>query len=106
MPNLALQDRCFSVGKPTDELLFSNLGSPHASDIVDLDRERLLVMENKEEQWRELCALAAVEQDPGKLMKLVKEISRLLAEKQKQSQERSEDAGKNDPNPPGTSRSG
>ena len=41
-------------------------------------------MENKGERWRELCAHAAVEKDTEKLMKLVEEISRLLAEKQKQ----------------------
>lgn len=39
-------------------------------------------MGNNEERWRELCALAAVEADPQKLMELVKEISRLLDEKQ------------------------
>jgi hypothetical protein len=35
-------------------------------------------MANNEERWRELCALAAVEQDPRKLMSLVREISHLL----------------------------
>jgi hypothetical protein len=44
--------------------------------------EELLVMVNSEERWRQLCALAAVEQDTQKLMELVKEISRLLDEKQ------------------------
>lgn len=34
------------------------------------------------EKWMELCALAATEQDSNKLMALVKEIERLLAEKQ------------------------
>lgn len=42
-------------------------------------------MVNNEERWRQLCALAAVEQDPQKLMELVREISRLLEEKQKHS---------------------
>jgi len=42
-------------------------------------------MVNSEEQWRELCARAAVEQDPQKLMELVKEIRRLLDEKQRRS---------------------
>jgi hypothetical protein len=32
------------------------------------------------ERWRELCALAAVEQDPAKLIKLVQEINCLLKE--------------------------
>lgn len=39
-------------------------------------------MDGNEERWRELCARAAVEQDSQKLMELVQEISRLLAEKQ------------------------
>jgi hypothetical protein len=37
-------------------------------------------MENKE-RWKELCEKAAVEQDPAKLLELVKEINRLLGEK-------------------------
>ena len=39
-------------------------------------------MVNSEERWRQLCAQAAVEQDPQQLMDLVKEISQLLDEKQ------------------------
>jgi len=35
----------------------------------------------KLEQWRQLCELAAVEQDREKLLALVKEIDRLLDEK-------------------------
>jgi hypothetical protein len=34
------------------------------------------------EHWMVLCRQAAVEQDPKKLMKLVEEINRLLAEKE------------------------
>ena len=34
------------------------------------------------ERWVELCEQAAVEQDSKKLMKLIQEIYRLLAEKQ------------------------
>jgi hypothetical protein len=34
------------------------------------------------EHWKELCAQAAVEQNPEKLMELVKEINRLLEEKE------------------------
>jgi len=41
-------------------------------------------MVNNEERWRQLCAQAAVEQDPDKLMELVKEISRLLEIRQEQ----------------------
>ena len=33
------------------------------------------------EQWMRFCELAAVEQDPEKLLTLVKEINRLLEEK-------------------------
>lgn len=39
-------------------------------------------MDKREQRWRELCALAAVEQDPEKLMQLVTEITRLLGEEQ------------------------
>ena len=34
------------------------------------------------ERWRELCEQASVEQDPEKLLNLVREISRPLEEKQ------------------------
>jgi hypothetical protein len=37
-------------------------------------------MDNHEE-WMELCALASKEQDPEKLLRLTKEIIRLLDEK-------------------------
>jgi hypothetical protein len=37
-------------------------------------------MENQE-KWREVCALAAKEKDPKKLMELTQEIIRLLNEK-------------------------
>jgi hypothetical protein len=36
----------------------------------------------KKEQWVQLCELAAVEQDHEKLLRLVKEINRLLEEKE------------------------
>jgi len=36
----------------------------------------------KLEEWQKLCALAAVEQDHEKLLVLVKEINRLLDEKE------------------------
>ena len=38
-------------------------------------------MQDKE-RWMDLCAQAATEQDPKRLMELVKEIDRLLAEKE------------------------
>ena len=34
------------------------------------------------ERWQELCAQAAIEQDPRKLMTLIDEITRMLREKQ------------------------
>jgi hypothetical protein len=34
------------------------------------------------EKWQELCALAAVEQDPEKMLELTREIIRLLEEKE------------------------
>jgi hypothetical protein len=36
----------------------------------------------KKERWQELCEQATEEQDTQKLLKLVQEIDRLLAEKQ------------------------
>ena len=45
----------------------------------------------KNERWRELCAQAAVEQDPKKLMELVAEISRLFDEKRKARKPANED---------------
>ena len=36
----------------------------------------------KKEQWLSLCEQAAQEQDPDRLMDLVREITRLLDEKQ------------------------
>jgi hypothetical protein len=37
---------------------------------------------NNRERWMELCALAAEEQDPKKLMELIAEITALLAAKE------------------------
>ena len=37
----------------------------------------------KKERWLELCAQAAEEQDPKKLLELVTEINRLLEEKER-----------------------
>jgi hypothetical protein len=37
----------------------------------------------KKEMWMQLCERAANEQDPEKLMELVKEINRLLEEKER-----------------------
>jgi hypothetical protein len=55
------------------------------------------------EHWTELCRQAAVEQDPRKLLQLVTEINRLLAEKQDRlrrvpkREDRKEDPGRGDP---------
>jgi hypothetical protein len=38
--------------------------------------------DEKNERWKELCALAALERDPERLHKLVEEIDHLLQEKQ------------------------
>jgi hypothetical protein len=66
------------------------------------DWEKLLVMVNSEERWRQLCAKAAVEQDPEKLMNLVKEISRLLDEKQSRNRIEPANPGQED-DPPASS---
>jgi hypothetical protein len=42
--------------------------------------------EQKKEPWRELCELAAVEQDQQKLHELVKEIIRALEAREQPSQ--------------------
>jgi len=42
----------------------------------------------EEERWTELCRQASVEQDPRKLLLLVTEINRLLAERQDRLLER------------------
>lgn len=49
-------------------------------------------MDKPEERWRELCAQAAVEQDPQKLMELVLEITRLLGEKHDRPKSKTEEA--------------
>jgi hypothetical protein len=48
---------------------------------IKLLRSHTMIGEN-EQRWKELCAQAAIEQDPKKLVELTKEIDRLLAEKQ------------------------
>ena len=39
-------------------------------------------MQENQERWKELCALAALEQDPKRLLELTQEINRLLALKE------------------------
>lgn len=38
--------------------------------------------EEKSEPWRDLCPLIVAEKDPERLIKLVKEVARLLEEKE------------------------
>jgi hypothetical protein len=57
-------------------------------------------MVNTEERWRQLCAEAAVEQDPKKLMELVKEINRLLDLKQQRGRPEPEDSNPEQGKPP------
>lgn len=40
-------------------------------------------MQEKTERWMELCRQAAIEQDPQRLMELVKEINDLLEAKER-----------------------
>jgi len=44
----------------------------------------------KNQRWRELCAQAAVEKDPKRLMELVAEISRLFDEEHARTHPRSQ----------------
>ena len=57
-------------------------------------------MVNTEERWRQLCAEAAMEQDPQKLMELVKEINRLLDLKQQRGRPEHEEETKEEGKPP------
>lgn len=50
--------------------------------LPDRSTAKVLFMQgDKKERWQELCALAANEQNPEKLLELVTEINHLLAEK-------------------------
>jgi hypothetical protein len=40
------------------------------------------------ERWRKLCEQAAIEQDPERLMLLIREINQLLEDKDKRLQQR------------------
>jgi len=67
-------------------------------------------MGGNNERWRELCAQAALEQDPQKLMKLVREISRLLSlrDRERDLQDQAEEgpAGEDPPKSVGPPSSG
>ena len=43
------------------------------------------------EHWRMLCEQAAIEQDPSRLLELIREINRLLEEKEQRLQEQRTD---------------
>jgi hypothetical protein len=47
-------------------------------------------MKEEKERWVELCEQAAVEQDPQRLVELVREIIQLFEEKRKRRQRRPE----------------
>jgi hypothetical protein len=49
--------------------------------------------DEKREHWLELCARAADEYDPQKLMKLIEQINRLLLEKENRLKSKTQDAG-------------
>jgi hypothetical protein len=46
----------------------------------------------KKEIWMQLCERAAIEQNPDKLMELIKEINRLLEEKERRLKSDSKDS--------------
>jgi hypothetical protein len=52
-------------------------------------------MQEKTERWKELCAQAAVEQDPERLLELTREINDLLLGKRRRL-ERQEDEDKDE----------
>lgn len=49
-------------------------------------------MHENENRWKQLCELAAKEQDPVKLLELTREINKLLLFKEKRSSGESEEA--------------
>ncbi len=49
----------------------------------------------KKEEWLQLCALAAKEQDPEKLYGLVQKINQLLEEREKSLKSKSQPLSKN-----------
>jgi hypothetical protein len=57
--------------------LCAPLNTENAGSVI-----HLFVMES-EKKWMELCELAATEKDSAKLLTLVQEINRLLAERDK-----------------------
>jgi hypothetical protein len=70
---------------------YSN-GTVRATSLVDLGtgacRGDKWAMRDNREKWMELCAQAAIEQDPQKLMELVEQITALLDAKEERLIER------------------
>jgi hypothetical protein len=58
---------------------FARVGAVHPATAKAVEG----YMPEKSERWRRLCELASVEQDPEKLIQLVREINCLLEEKRK-----------------------
>ena len=67
-----------------------SLGYTFATAPIKNYKQRSEMKGEKLEQWRQLCELAAVEQDPEKLLALVKEINRLLDVKEKRLRQKSD----------------
>jgi hypothetical protein len=67
-----------------------SLGYTSATTPNKTYKQRSPMKGEKLEQWRQLCELAAIEQDPERLLALVKEINRLLDEKEKRLREKSD----------------
>jgi hypothetical protein len=63
-----------SAGTPVHGLYFSASRSPLL----------FRTMSNNLERWQQLCALAAAEQDPDKLLLLIREINDILEAKEEE----------------------
>ena len=50
------------------------------------------MVEVRKEKWRELCELASKEQDPEELLRLTREINRLLTDQERNQSRGSADA--------------
>jgi hypothetical protein len=77
--NLTFDTSTDENGQAVHELCYARTTAPEKAT---LELATLPTNGNNKEQWRELCKLAASEQDPEKLMALVAEIDRLLEKQQ------------------------
>ncbi len=81
---------CFTNESFPAELGWRILALPFAPELTDETPSALIytfyevqtVQGENAERWRLLCERAATEQDPARLMELVREINRLLEEKE------------------------